>query len=81
MRGSRGCSNQENHHCLNGLIGKISNLIVSRRARCDERHPGHPGGTTEAAVGVWSYRAQETAAEGFYTQLWLHKALDIFYMI
>ena len=54
MRGSHVCSNQENGPGLNGLIAKIPNLIVSRRDRFEERHPGHPGGTTEAAVGVWS---------------------------
>ena len=52
MRGSRGRSNQENRHGLNGLIGKFPNLIFSRRDRCEERHPGYPAGTTEAAVGV-----------------------------
>ena len=36
----------------------------------------------EAAVGVWSKRAQETAAEGVrYTSHWLHTALDMFYII
>ena len=49
MRGTR---ERLNRHGLNGLIGKFPNLIVSRRDRCEERHPGHPGGTTEAAVRV-----------------------------
>ena len=53
-RGRRGRSNQENCHGSNGLIGKFPILIVSRRGRCEERHPGQPGGTTKAAVGVWS---------------------------
>ena len=42
-------SNQEYRH---GLIGKFPILIVSRRYRCEESHPGHPGETTEAAVWV-----------------------------
>ena len=54
MRGSRGRFNEENCHGLNGLFGKFSNLIMSRRDSCEERHPVHPGGTKEAGVGVWS---------------------------
>ena len=45
--------NKENRHGLNGLIGKFPIFIVSRRDRCEERNPDHPGGTTKAAVGVW----------------------------
>ena len=50
MRGSSGGSFQENIHGLNGLISQFPHLNVSRRDRCKERHPGHPGGTTEAAA-------------------------------
>ena len=82
MRGSRGRYNHENRHSSNGLIGKFPNLIVSRRAKCEERQPGYPLGTTEAAVGVWRERAQEKAAEGVrYTPFGLHTALDMFYTI
>ena len=45
MCGSRGRSNKENCDSLNGLFGKFSNLIISRRDRCEERHPGHPRGS------------------------------------
>ena len=66
---------------MNGLKGKVSILVVSRHDRCEDRHPGHLGGTTEAALGVWRQIAQETAAEGvWYTPLGLHTALDMLYM-
>ena len=54
MRGSHERSYQENRHGLNGLIGKFHNLSVLRRNICKERHPGHPEGTKEAFVGMWS---------------------------
>ena len=81
-RGRHGHYNQENCNASNEPIGKCFILMVSRRDRCEKRHFGHPGGTTEAAVGVWCQRAQETAAEGVrYTLLGLHTALNMFYMI
>ena len=49
-------SNQDIFHGLNGLISKFPFLIISRRDRCEEKHPGHPGGTTEAAVGMGVWR-------------------------
>ena len=75
-------SNQENRHGSNGLIGKLPTMLISRRDGCEERHPGHPGVTTEAIVGVWRQRADEMSAEGVrYTPLGLHTALDMFYII
>ena len=58
-----------NHH---GLNGKFHVLIVSRRDWCEESHPGHPGETREAAMGVWS-----SALEGAEDSI----ALNMFYMI
>ena len=81
-RGRPAPSNQENWHGSNGLIGILPTTLISRCDGCEESHPGHPRVTTEAIVGVWRQRADETSAEGVrYTPLGLHTALDMFYII